>query len=388
MVINIGLDGNFLAFSYFSIFSEYGKIKNPLGTEGEKASYIQGLTDYIFRLVNQLPKGGRLMFCLDSRSWRKDVDREYKVSREDAQGNKGIMDRETKEEFYKVIADFGEVLSKAGICVAKVTGAEGDDILYRWAEYFNAIGENCIIITADKDLAQIVSGPKEPWTVVWNPRSNSNKIFAMDGWLEHITDETSAPTIFDFNISSEGSGLVSFIRNREVQIEYIKPEMYLIKKILTGDDGDDVPSSWTMSKPEGKSIRVTDKRADKILEYAFSKFGISEESALLRWGEEEFMDELAGAILRVMGDVDGKQERVNVRERLKMNAKLMWLHEDHIPTNVMSLIDEDMKESLVVPADRLMWNRRSILEGTKFQHGTMMPRGQDPFSMYAKMPGD
>ena len=384
--INIAIDGNFLAFAEFSLYSGYGKYPQPLGDERKRAGFIQGLVNRIFYTINGIPKGGRLVFCLDSKSWRREVDRLYKESREDEKGNKGIMDKETKEIFYQVLADLGEVLEQAGICVSKVQGAEGDDLLFKWAKHFNNNGENCIIITGDKDLTQNISGPSEAWTIVWNPKTNSNKIYAVDGWLSSLSKE-SGNSIFDFTLNDDSGDMLKHIRDNSINVEYMSPSFYVLRKILVGDDGDDVPAVWEVKKPktdpqeEDKFIRVTDKKAEKILEHIMNKFSLNNKTCLDKWNDEEFQDELAGCILRVMGDVDGKEQRLQVKKRLSLNAKLVWLHEDQIPFNIQEMIKENIDKSLMLEMDKSKWNKKSILEGSKFDmFGTVTPQKLDPFS--------
>lgn len=380
--INILCDGNYLAFAEFSLFSNYGKDKEPLGNERKQASFIQGLVNRIFYTTALIPKGGRFVFCLDSKSWRKSIDKLYKESREDDKGNKGIMDNETKQIFYKILADLGEVLEAAGICVSKVQGAEGDDLLFKWSKYFNERGENCVIITGDVDLTQNVCGPDEAWTIVWNPKTNSNKIYAIDGWMRTLSVE-SGNSIFDFSLSNEMGEMLKFVKEKQPVIDYINPNFYILKKILVGDDGDDVPAVWEISKPDSKgemkSTRVTDKRADKILELLFDKYKLTRQNCLVRWNDAEFQDELAGMILRVMGDVDGKEQREEVKLRLALNAKLVWLHEDQLPPNITEMINENIAKSMTLVPDPRRWNKKALLEGSKFQHGSATPTSLDPF---------
>lgn len=381
--INICLDGNYMAFAEFSLFSNYGKDKEPLGNERKRANFVQGLVNRIFYTINSIPKGGRLVFCLDSKSWRKTIDRQYKESREDEKGNKKIMDNDTKEIFYKVLADLGDVLEGVGICVSKVQGAEGDDLLWKWADHFNSIGENCVIVTGDVDLTQNVRGPGEAWTIVWNPKTNTNKIYAIDGWLKTLSN-VSGNTIFDFAVDDNAGSMLNFVKTKGVVLEYISPAFYVLRKILVGDDGDDVPAVWEVKTKnaagEDKSVRVTDKKAEKILDYMFTKFELTKENCLVRWTDAEFQDELAGIILRVMGDVDGADERERVKERLTLNAKLVWLHEDQIPYNIQQMITESITKGERLVSDTRKWNKKAILEGSKFQAGTSVPSSMDPFN--------
>ena len=378
-MINILWDGNYLAHSEFSVFSQYGKSKDPLKSERNKSNFIHGLTTKFFYALNQLPKGGRVVFCMDSKSWRKGFYSGYKSSREDVDGNKGQMDRATKEIFYSLMEDFCEMLKKVGIFVCRVPGAEGDDLLFHWSKYFNDKGENVIIVTGDRDMTQCIAGPKEPWTIVWTNKSNSNKLYIPEHWTDWIIDVSNS--VFNFTLNNDQEVMSKLIRDQELKLEHTQPEFYVLKKILIGDDGDDVPAVWTVYKGDDKSIRVTDKKADKIIEHIFSKFDLHRPTALCEWGKPEFMDFLAGVILRVMGDLDGAPERLKVVEALERNARLVWLREDMLPFNLNESVKDSIRDSVEsVTPDRTRWNKKALLEGSKFKGGSSVPTGMDPFS--------
>jgi 5'-3' exonuclease len=407
-MINILIDGNFISFSEFAMFSNYGKTKDPLKRERDQAAFIQGLSSRLFYIINSLPKGGRVVFCLDSRSWRKDFMEKYKERREDGDGNKGIMDNETKQLFYNLLAEFGEVLTSVGIHMSKIQGAEGDDLLFKWAKYFNDKGENCIIISGDYDMTQTVRGPESPWTVVWSNKSSNNKMFAMPGWIDAI-EEPQKNTIFEFNVVHDQSNLAKLIRDSGASLQVIDVNYYVLHKILIGDDGDDVPSSWKMkttnSKGEEKIVRVTDKKAEKIIEiitYPPSDRSLDykewlnvilhaidpKAKSILDYTKtniniEERMDELSGVLLRVMGDVDDAKLRKQVTENILRNAKLVWLKEEMLPFNINEMINENIEKSMdsMTGVNRAKWNKTALLEGTRFGKMKVAPRGFDPFSL-------
>jgi 5'-3' exonuclease len=406
-MINILCDGNFISFSEFAMFSNYGKTKDPLRRERDQAAFIQGLSSRLFYIINNLPKGGRVVFCLDSRSWRKDLMEKYKEGREDSEGNKGIMDNETKQLFYSLLAEFGEVLTSVGIHMSKVQGAEGDDLLFKWAKYFNDKGENCMIISGDYDMTQTVRGPESPWTVVWANKSSNNKMFTMPGWIDSI-DEPQKNTIFEFNVINDQSNLSKLIRDSGAAIQVMDVNYYVLHKILIGDDGDDVPSSWKMkttnSKGEEKIIRVTDKKAEKIIDVI--TYPMSDRSMPVKdWldvilcavegrdkgkdgctfitGVESRMDEISGVLLRIMGDIDDKELRKKVTENIIRNAKLVWLREEMLPYNINQMINESIDKSIesITGVNRSKWNKTALLEGTRFGKMKIAPRVFDPFSL-------
>lgn len=398
MSVNIIIDAGFMCFSAYSTFSDYGKIKDPLKSTRSQASFLQELSNKLFYTLNQLPKGGQVVFCLDSRSWRKDFDKGYKSSREDTEGNKGIMDNESKKIFYKLVDEFGSLINKVGIHLSKSQGAEGDDLIFKWVEFFREKGENCVIVTGDHDMMQLVKGPEEPWTVVWSNKKNNSKIFSISGWKDSL-NKPSQSSIFEFNISKDQDVISKMIRDTGTLIETVNPSKYLLHKILIGDDGDDVPSCWTVEKT---NTRVTDGRAKKIIDLVTdqnSDHSLTHDEwleVILRSADpkqiiendftdyEKRIDELSGTILRVMKDLDDSELRKKVSSNIIRNAKLMWLRKEMIPFNIDSMINESIERSIMntPEADRSKWNQKFLLKGSSFEgFGSSAPKGFDPFSL-------
>lgn len=407
--INILIDFNYIGFSEYALFANYGKIKDPLKRERDQVAYIQSLTNRVFNLLYNIPKGGKIVFCIDSRSWRKDLMEQYKENREDNDGNKGSMDNETKKIFYSLLEEFGELLKGAGMIVSKVKGAEGDDLLFKWVKYFNDKGENCILISGDGDLTQVVQGPLEPWTVVWSKRTKNNKLFTVSDWYDNLVEER-ANTIFEFNVTDENGSLNKLFSDTETTINTINVGYYLLHKILIGDDGDDVPSSWKVYKGihngKDKYVRVTNKKAQDIIKAITSAtFSCSDWMEVLfnmtdpntssfnssskrkPISEDELtrcknkLNELSGVVLRVMGDVDDLNLRTKVSENLIRNTRLVWLKEEMLPYNLNQMINEHLEDSISkLKYDSTKWSKNGLLKGSRFGDIKSVPRNFDPFN--------
>ena len=380
--INIVLDFNYLAHSEFSIFTGYSKNPvNPLGTKQKEIAFIQGLASKFFYAVNSLPKGGKVVVCIDSKSWRKSVFEDYKKSREDAAGNKQMMDKDTKEKFYSLMSEFGALLQSAGIIMSRVPGAEGDDLMYRWADYFYGNGESCVLITGDRDLNQSVQGI-DPWVITWNNNSKYNRIYAPEGWKDTWLKNRPS-TIFEFEMSSDKDDLSKLVRDNGISIERADRDEVVMHKILIGDDGDDVPAVWSFvtknKKGEDKSVRVTEKKAEAIMNNLKDTYKLTDATLMSKWDDPSFMEYLSGLILRVIGDVDGTDERRRVQENLKRNAQLVWLSDRTIPVNMITAMDEHITAMLqTVEPVRKKWNRNGILQDSRFEMRSGIAAGIDP----------
>ena len=88
----------------------------------------------------------------DSRSWRKDFfpEAEYK-------GNRKQDSNINWANFSKTTEEFIQLLSKQGVIVSKVGGAEGDDLMYAWNTESLANDKSVIMFTGDRDLVQLVN---------------------------------------------------------------------------------------------------------------------------------------------------------------------------------------------------------------------------------------
>lgn len=393
---NVIFDGNYLFHSEFSIFASYNK-SAKFATEGDEVAFIQGVANKLFYAMSHLPKGGKVVFCIDSRSWRKAVEipgTEYKASREEADGSKGQMDKETKEKFYTLMNEFCEILKSVGIIVSRIPGAEGDDLIYRWTEFFYERGENCIVISGDRDMTQLVKMKRwiegvpeeqcEPWIIQWNNNSKHNKMFIPEGWQQSWLNRSSS--IFEMDMNNDRLAIKQHINDFAINLEVIKPESVVFHKVLVGDDGDDVPSAWSYEgkTKEGKpkTVRLTDSIAEKVIEAGREKLNLDPNNVMHRFTDDQFLTTLSGIILRVMKTVDGTEERKTVVEALRRNKKLVHLSADELPGNLVGVVDDHIEtvlEDLRTHRDR--WNRKGLFEGTRFSENAA-PKRDDPFAFF------
>lgn len=381
MAINIVVDGNFLFHSEYSIFTGYSKSPNakPFSNVKKEADFIQGVANKLFYAINQLPKGGVVVFCIDSKSWRREFYPKYKESRMKPENQQ--MDPATKEKFYELMVEFCQLIKSVGIIVSRIPGAEGDDLLFRWANYFKASGSNTVLISGDSDMAQVATNSIEPWIITWNNNSKHNKIYTAWNWRENWLHNT-ANSIFEFSVADDREEMLKMVRTHALNIEQTHSQDLVLRKILLGDDGDDVPAVWSFikknKKMEDKEVRVTLKPTNQIIEHIKTECKLTIDTLMSKWGDPQFMDYLAGVILRVMGDVDGSAERLKVIDNLYRNAKLVWLTEASLPLNLVSSIDEHINLSMeTIELKRNRWNRRGLLEGTRFD--SVAPAKIDPF---------
>ena len=377
-MINVLLDGNYIFHKTFGVFGGFGA-KNPgeiLKTKGEQSMFIRKIATDMCSSLKMIPTGGRLVFTSDSKSWRKDIEIEeggYKTRVKDENVDWSI--------FFDLMLEFGNQLEKMGFIFSKVDGAEGDDLLYFWADHFNKLGENCIIISGDKDMHQMARSSGDGWTVVWNSNSKNNIISVPQDWEENWLNSSGPVSIFEMStaMSPDKDKMREFLN--KVSLEKINPRDFIFNKMLVGDKGDTVPGIWEVESSPGKVSRVSPKKAEAIMESLVQSKWINSPFADLL-SDNEFLDWISGYTLRLMKDVDSKENRDKVSKNLLRNYTLMWLDETVIPSWVTSNVRKEISRGISLPRKSAVLDRIKILEGTEWETTQAAPKTFDPFANF------
>lgn len=380
-MVNILIDGNYIFHKTFGIFGGYGNVDpgKILKDKSEQAAFIRKVSTDLCSSLKMIPQGGRLIFTSDSRSWRKDIEIE----------DGGYKSGRVKDEavdwtiFFDLMQSFGSQLEKMGFIFSKVEGAEGDDLLMYWSDYFNEAGENCIIITGDKDLHQLAKISNKSWTTIWNNNSKKNVISVPKGWKEDWLDKNESIDIFNMAsaISPEKERFKDFLK--KVQIEEIESRPFIFNKILIGDKGDSVPSVWSYTN-NNKIVNFTQKKAEVVYD-AFLESEWSDKSfnyLLNSEDSENFLDWLSGIVIRTSKGVDSTENRVKVKSNIIRNFKLMWLDRSMIPDFVTKGCLSEIERGSNIEKRSVTLDRIKILEGTEWVTSGYQPKGFDPFENF------
>lgn len=347
--------------------------KNPLGTQTARNQLAKSVAARVFSVAETLPIQN-VVLCNDSKSWRKAFYEGYKSSRAvKKDGSKGTMDEATLKEFYRTIDEFCQAVKTKGVIVSAVPGAEGDDLLYLWSKQFNDNGENCLIMSGDRDSVQLVSpaGDGKGWTVVWTNSWKNQTFFVPTGWSENKSD------IFEMTKTLDETSMLTLSKNLFATVtEMPDPTSVVLGKVLLGDDGDDVPAVW-----DNGEKRLTPKKAELVLEY-IKKKGLTMGAWPIISKDETLLNELSGAILRTMNAVDGEAERKAVVENFRRNERLVWIERSMLPGGLVREFDMHQAETQLESEqyrDPKSWKRSGILSGTKLD-GRAVSKEHDPFA--------
>lgn len=223
-----------------------------LTLESEQLSFLQDMHDEFNGLNNYSSILGTdgIYFAFDTlneKSFRFHLHPEYKQSK--SRQKEVVFD---KTIFKSLIKKYHDELLDKGFRVIEYTGLEADDI---FLEFKNTVHEdyNIGIITVDSDINQLL----DHRTFIYHPLSYETfitKDFRMGGNVA-----TSKPSgdgsDFDYFFGStveqeqQNQGYEKFFSNKKI----IDPKLDLFKKIIIGDDMDNIPTFFRYKTKSGTS---------------------------------------------------------------------------------------------------------------------------------------
>jgi DNA polymerase-1 len=119
----------------------------PLSTAtGEPTNAVLGVVNMLYKLLDEVgPERMAVVFDAPGKTFRDDLYAEYKAHRP-----------AMPDELRPQVAPLLEVIEAMGIPLLRIEGVEADDVIGTLAREASAAGEQTVISTGDKDLAQLV----------------------------------------------------------------------------------------------------------------------------------------------------------------------------------------------------------------------------------------
>jgi len=219
-----------------------------------------------------------VVFCLEGKSWRKEVYPRYKRNRSDARA--ALTEREQEEEkvFWETFEELTDYLKNQTNCsVLRHDRAEADDIIARWVDLHP--DDNHIIISSDTDFVQLLADNVQQYNGV------SGHLITTAG----ILDDKDKP------VKDKKTGEFKEIPD---------PEWLLFEKCVRGDATDTVFSAYP-----GVRKKCTKHKTVLIeaFNYRFSK-GFSWNNLMLqRWTDHEDVEH------RVLDDYERNRKLIDLR---------------------------------------------------------------------------
>jgi len=348
------IDGNYFLHKTFFIS---GRIKGNQGAlnfidDPEKDSDIlinKLATDFAYEVKRFSPVLDGIVYCIDSHSWRKDF---YPESNESptavSKEYKGQRKRDNSinwKAIYDVHDKFAASLKKLGCTISRVDGAEADDLIFAWSAYLNMNEKNSLIFSGDNDLIQLAcENPNGTNTVYYNKFSKA--LYTATGfnkWLSEITKESI--DIFDQPLDLTSNTKVA-LQNvlRGIEIKETDTLEFVFKKILTGDNGDNVSSLHqfvkTNSDNKTRVYRITETKAIKILNAYKDKYGSLTEETFFNKESMQSICQITKDILRIVDKTVPQ-----LMQKFEANRNLMYLHNKALPAAIMDVMLKTIEDS-------------------------------------------
>jgi hypothetical protein len=380
-MITACIDTNYVFHKTFGIFSGFGS-KSPgdaLSTQSERNMFMIKIITDVTHALNQIPDLKRVIFCKDSKSWRKD----YIITRSNYKESRKQGEKVDWGSFFKLMDEFCEFMEEFGCIFSRVGGAEGDDLLWAWSDYLKDSDDCVIILSGDKDMHQLVNNSENRWTGIWTSNSKNNRLIVDQNWIMKDEEE---PTIFDVTPSSGSNESKLGKLAASCIIDKINVKEFLFIKILFGDKGDDVPGvfPFQMNSKEDKEPKwsnVTEGKAEKIwelyLESEWEKYPLEE-----LWRNNEFLEWISGLTLRIIKQTDNQDNRDKFKQYYEENARLVWLNENTIPEDIVTTMRNHISEVAEKVRTKLILDKKTIIEKSPWSDTTAAPKGFDPFDLF------
>ena len=171
-----------------------------------------------------------VVFCLEGRSWRKDVYPQYKAHRKVAEQALTESEAEENRMFWETYDMFTTFLrEKTNTSVLRHERAEADDLIARFIHLHP--NDEHYIISSDTDYVQLINHNVKQYNGV------SNQLITLEGYF----DDKGKP------VKDKKTGEHKTLGD---------PQFHLFEKIMRGDAGDNVFSAYPGVRTKGSKNKV------------------------------------------------------------------------------------------------------------------------------------
>lgn len=163
-------------------------------------------------------KGSHVVFCLEGRSWRKDVYKPYKANRAETRAAMTVKEMEEDKLFWETFDKFKDfVTEKTNCTVLQHPNLEADDLIAGWIETHP--NDDHIIISTDSDFHQLIAPNVKQYNGVMETLTTYEGIFDKKG--KRVKDSKTG-------------------KDKEIP----NPEWILFEKCMRGDSTDNIFSAY------------------------------------------------------------------------------------------------------------------------------------------------
>lgn len=364
--LNIILDGNYLFYKSLHVMNSYSNKNKKFLSDIEEVNMLirKVATDFV-SVLKRFSGYHKVIFTKDNHSWRKEFYPDYK-------NNRSKDSNIDWNNMFNAMDEFLEIIEKRGVIISSQQSAEGDDLMYLWAnKFFENKTANTIIVTGDGDLNQIVNFNNDVFTIVFNNNSKLRKFITKNGFSEWTKNKISQKIdIFSSDIDEIfNSPAIDIVTNSmlNIDIDEIDPAYVSLYKAICGDDGDNIPSVYTWASEKNKIKRITKSHLDKLYTQIISRFDEVRMSDLIN---NHALRNFTRVQLQTIANV--KLPIEEWEENLTRNINLSYLNIETIPKYIQ---DEFNKNSSNIDEyNTETFDRIDLLEGTKFAKNFVVSR--------------
>lgn len=354
--LNLIIDTNHLFHKTIHISKTYSKSKKPfLSSKNEKEQFIRKVATDLVHDIKTFSGYNKIVFCVDSKSWRKKIYSEYK-------GNRTRNNEEIDwTVFNECIQEFTDIVKSKGCIVSCIDDAEADDLIFLWSRYFLKQKENSVVISADRDLTQLVDYNQDNFVIVYNNNSTSNKLISKNGFSNFLKSNLKSNLdVFDFetdesNHIGNGFNIINKTIRKGYELVEIDPDDVVFEKVLSGDKSDNIISAWTWkSKTGSRTFGISDNMSRKIKD-AIGYFRIHDRN-----------DTLLKLIHTTAEKITNQTIEYNkFLENVENNYQLISLKLDVLPKHIINKFKLHVQDTFDIYAEN--FNRIDLLKNTKYE---------------------
>lgn len=195
----------------------------------------------MFSSVNKAQRilnADHVVFCLEGRSWRKDVYEPYKKNRQAKLAK--LTDEELEEDklYWEVFEEFAKYLQESTNCtVLQHQQAEADDLIARWISLHTH--DKHVILSSDSDFYQLITENVVQYNGI------SDQLITLEGYF----DDKNRPIID---------------KKTQLPKKLPDPKWILFEKSIRGDTSDNIFSAYpgVRTKSTKKRIGLTEAFED------------------------------------------------------------------------------------------------------------------------------
>ena len=187
----------------------------------------------MFNSINKAYKdfdGSHVVFCLEGRSWRKDVYEPYKANRKVTADARTPKEKEEDEAFWQAFDELYEYLDKKSNCtILQHQQCEADDFIARWIQ--NHSDAKHVIISSDSDFYQLIADNVSQYNGIMNQHITINGVF--NDKNQPVMDKKTGE-----------------------QKQIGDPQYLLFEKCIRGDSSDNIFSAYPGARKKGTKNKI------------------------------------------------------------------------------------------------------------------------------------